>query len=654
MKDHMLYRKDIDGLRAIAVIPVLLFHAGFPFILGGYLGVDIFFVISGYLITNILMTDMSLNRFQFFEFYSRRANRLLPALFLVLTVTSFLAFITLPDENFLKYIYSQLSVLAFISNMFFVIVGDYFSPVTEQYYLLHTWSLSVEEQFYFFYPILLGYLVCAKYPVRILVGFLLLSLVLMTVLVFNGFSNVAFYSLPSRAWELAIGALVSVYHFNGRKKYSSALSLVSFATIVFCMFSPVEKENITIGWANVLVCFAAAGIIAYTGRDTITYKILSSRPLVFVGLISYPLYLWHQPLLAMSDYKLLPEWTKLVVLVLSFILAFLTWKFIEFPWRNINFSGRIKIYLLISIWFVIGLGSSVLIIGAKYNGFDRFNYEIDLASVQSSPLRNKCHAASSRLDIVGNECEYNLGKVSWAVFGDSHGVELAYSLAKRIEVVGQALKHYTFSGCPPALDFNTSVSGCSEWIRNSLISIVNNSEIEYVLLAFRHTSFLYGDQLQYGTLTPNHVPTIYNKSWDVLDEKEARDLYWDSFGMIVSALRKSGKKVVLLGPVPELSGDIMQLATPLTIFHQDGLRDLLHVTTVDNFDKRNMEVVRRLKYLIDEEQVLYLDARDAICGDDYCGAVIERKALYFDDDHLSLTGADVILDKFFSKYNGLL
>ena len=298
------YRPDIDGLRALAVMPVILFHAGFgcP---GGFVGVDVFFVISGYLITQIIDRDLSAHRFSVLLFYQRRIKRIFPALFGMLTTVLAVGYIVLPPRELQSLGETLIAASGFASNILFFRWAGYFAPSSESTPLLHTWTLSLEEQFYLCWPLLLLLLNRAptvrwKIPTTAL---LLVATLLLSSIWVHRFPNGAFYLLPSRAWELALGAMLSfpsVANLAKRLPRPSA-SLISLAGIGMLGLAVARYGSATPfpGITALLPCLGAALIIAAgEGGRSFGGSLLSLPPLVWIGKISYSLYLWHWPTFA--------------------------------------------------------------------------------------------------------------------------------------------------------------------------------------------------------------------------------------------------------------------------------------------------------------------------------------------------------------------
>jgi peptidoglycan/LPS O-acetylase OafA/YrhL len=338
------YRKEIDGLRAIAVISIILFHAGFKTFEGGYVGVDIFFVISGFLITSLIVQDYRQGHFSFTTFYVRRARRLLPALFFVLIFSMLFAWLWMLPGELTEFSKSLLSVLFFGSNLFFWHDSGYFATSAELRPLLHTWSLAVEEQFYFLFPaILLVALHFARAVTPIilfLLGILSFGLSVRASVYTPAF---AFFLLPTRIWEFTVGALAALMvlsqSYQSVKRYrwlSEAASLSGFVLIAYSIFV-FKKTDIYPGYWAAIPVLGTSLLLVFLTEQTWMRKALSMRPLVEVGLISYSAYLWHQPLFAFSrllELDPLPISTTWVLIFFSFGLGYLTWRFIEPIWRQ--------------------------------------------------------------------------------------------------------------------------------------------------------------------------------------------------------------------------------------------------------------------------------------------------------------------------------
>lgn len=339
----MHYRAEIDGLRALAVIPVILFHAGFSLFGGGFIGVDVFFVISGYLITSILLKDLASDTYSLAVFYQRRARRILPALFFVAFMCIPFAWLWLPPKDMLDFAQSLSSVSIFSSNIYFLSESNYFDIEVELKPLLHTWSLAVEEQFYVFFPLLLALVWRIRQQavtptLWILAG---LSLYFAQWTSYH-YPKAGFYLLPTRGWELLMGCLVAISAFNGgvsdwiKPRFNGLLSLCGLAFLLLAIVI-YDKHTPFPSVYALLPTIGTALIIMFATQGTLTNRLLSNKILVKLGLISYSAYLVHQPLFAFARHRSLgePALSLIVALALtSFVGAYFIWKYIEQPFRN--------------------------------------------------------------------------------------------------------------------------------------------------------------------------------------------------------------------------------------------------------------------------------------------------------------------------------
>jgi peptidoglycan/LPS O-acetylase OafA/YrhL len=371
----MDYRREIDGLRALALIPVLFFHAGFEAFSGGYVGVDVFFVISGYLITSIVLKSLDEGRFSIVNFYERRMRRILPALFLVLLVSFPFAWAWMLPADMERYSAGLASVSLFGSNILFWRTSGYFDVEAELRPLLHTWSLAVEEQFYLLYP-LLFLLVWARGR-KAFVLFIAIGAVLSFALAewaSHLRPSATFYLLPTRAWELALGALTAVYLSQrhapaGSSQVHAAGSLLGLVLISFAVFAFDDATPFP-GKYALLPTVGTVLIICFATDETWTGRLIASRVLVGIGLVSYSAYLWHQPLLALARHRSLGhiEWPlAAMLLAASLALAALSWKYVEKPFRDRKKISRPHVFGLAAVgsvlFLAVGLG------GHRTDGF---------------------------------------------------------------------------------------------------------------------------------------------------------------------------------------------------------------------------------------------------------------------------------------------
>lgn len=371
----MKYRPEIDGLRALAVVPVILFHAGFHHFSGGFVGVDVFFVISGYLITSIILVEMEQGRFSLVNFYERRARRILPVLFFVMAACFPFAWLYLMPVDMKDFIQSILAVSTFSSNILFWLESDYFDTAAELKPLLHTWSLAVEEQYYIFFPLFLmfSWKMGKSWVVTVLFLIFLASLALGHWGAYN-MPTASFYLLPTRGWELLLGVFAAFYlsRHTPQLPYrwlNNLLSLLGFALICFATF--VYDETVPFPSMYALVpTLGTLLIIVFAQEGTLVNRLLSVKLFVGIGLISYSAYLWHQPIFAFVKYRSFTEPSTLLMSGLCLavvLLAYLSWRFVEKPFRNKTAYSRRFIFTF------SGLATSVFIVaGSVLNLSDGF------------------------------------------------------------------------------------------------------------------------------------------------------------------------------------------------------------------------------------------------------------------------------------------
>ena len=434
----MKYRAEIDGLRALAVLPVILFHAGFEWFSGGFVGVDVFFVISGYLITTIIISEMAEGKFSIINFYERRARRILPALFFVMLMCIPFAWMwMLPDalENFGQ---SLVSTSLFANNFLLMNTAGYWDLASEYKPLMHTWSLAVEEQYYILFPIFLIF--AWRFGKNKLVGLILfISLISFTLSEYGWRQNsiAHFYFSPSRAWELLAGSTAAFICDHKGVKNNNGLAFLGLIMILYSLFTFNEE----IPFPSRFTLAPVVGtilIILYSGHKSFTAKILSTKILVGVGLISYSLYLWHQPIFAFGRiYKQeqITDYDSYIFISLSVFLAFLTWKYIETPFRNKTYFSSFKIFSFSSFMmiFLISIGLYFHSSNGAPNriftldAYERSSHEIKIANLNDIASEKPIKDNSNNSHIY--------------ILGDSFASDIAYLFSQHKPTIKNTLAH---------------------------------------------------------------------------------------------------------------------------------------------------------------------------------------------------------------------
>ena len=617
----MKYRPDIDGLRAVAVLSVILFHAGLPYMQGGFVGVDVFFVISGFLITSLLIRELEAEEFSLPKFYERRARRILPALFIVVTSTYVVSAFLLSPFDFKELSQSIVSVATFSSNLYFFLKTGYFDTSAEMKPLLHTWSLSIEEQFYILFPLILaGWWYRGKT--------LLLAVFLVIALISLAFSEVAavlfpsanFYLLPSRIWELmmgAIGALFRSKYPNGVQVQGAAVTGLLLIVIAVVFFD--QDMNLP-GLLMLLPVVGALLICVFPSPDSLLYRLLSSRPTVGMGLISYSAYLWHQPIFALGRQTVVGHLDLLLtgcLLLATFSLAILTWKFVELPFRRSASLGAqgdksVGYTLKVSAVSLIVLGL-VGYAGHLQQGYPDRNPNMKRLS-QNPGFSFKCSGA-----LPGETECMSTPTPRITVWGDSYAMHLTQALAMAYPQLG--VNQITLSGCPPLLGYRDAQ--VKSWVS---CADFNDS-------AFAHIS----EQAARGNLEM----VILSSAIDLTN-----GLARNHFIATVKGLKGLGIKVVLVSPTPYFleAEKCANFAMRGWVSLSDCSFPIGYMVNEKIFDKLN-EVSRSLN-------IGFIDLRDFMCNDDFCS--LQKRELLILRDYGHLTNEiQEELSKFLKKNSSL-
>lgn len=479
----MGYRKEIDGIRAISVLAVIFFHAGFDFVKGGFIGVDIFFVISGFLITGIILDDYEKGQFSIASFYERRARRILPALYLMLLVT-FGAFVaTALPSNLVSISESLIASALFYSNIYFSENANYFSQDSSLIPLIHTWSLAVEEQFYVIFPLLMVGMMKVKSWLRIsLFMALLIALVGLSQELKNEDPASAFFLAQVRGWAILAGALLAmILRLELVTKWQRAIP-VALADIIAVsalamVVAPMFWVEQSMGWPSKLTLIPVAGtclLLVFASRDTFTGKLLGVRPLVLIGLCSYSAYLWHQPVFAFFKYQAadpvtLP--TQLALILIMLVIAYLSWRFVEAPFRQRNRFTRRQIFswsiggalafVLLGGWGIYSKGWP----GRWSENSQRLiaQAELPLEATFGAYGYGTCFMSDSQsVDILyKSRCVpvRKQGERRVIVFGDSHAAHLMVGVRTAFESRGFAVGQWTGASCRP-FDYAENIPKC--------------------------------------------------------------------------------------------------------------------------------------------------------------------------------------------------
>jgi peptidoglycan/LPS O-acetylase OafA/YrhL len=532
------YRADIDGLRAVAVISVLLYHAGVPGFSGGYVGVDVFFVISGYLITGHIAADIARQRFSLVAFYERRFRRILPALTTVLLLTWLAASWLMLPSYLINASKALIAAATSVSNIYFWLTSNYFAPSSALQPFLHMWSLSVEEQFYLFIPVLM---MAAARPIRqrwvLLFAPLCLGCFALSAYATNTAATANFYLLPTRAWELGLGSLTATVALLPvvRRLTAELLGLAGLLLIVLPVLLFDQTTSFP-GWNALYPCLGSA-LLIHLGRHrrSAVTAVLGTRPFVSIGLISYSLYLVHWPIISFTYYRTAgvlgaPQIT--FVVAASLVLATLCWRFIERPFRGrdalltrrgvlLGGAGAIAVASLLG---VIGLGAAGF--PGRFPGFAE-----QQVAAEATWKPDRCFLVNTRdyhrwspADCV----RIATGPRRILLWGDSFAAQYTPGIVADAAAIKATVIQYTAAGCLPLLDTHIYGERACRDFSNHALDLIREEKIDTVIVAGR---------------------------WSALTRDEFAEI-----GSTLAVLDRLGVRVIVIGQSPEFTVDSPTLA----------------------------------------------------------------------------------------------
>jgi len=648
----MNYRPDIDGLRAVAIIPVVLFHLGFTSFSGGYVGVDVFFVISGFLITSLIYGEMCAGNFSFVAFYERRVRRLFPALFAVIAVSAIAATVLMLPNDLKVFSRSVVAAILFGANILFWKTAGYFDGPAEMKPLLHTWTLSVEEQFYIIFPVLL--FMTVRYLLNhvrwVITGAALLSF-LSCLYFIQHQPNSVFYLPHFRAWELFLGALLALGVVPSAKsqRLRDAISALGIAMIGYSVFT-FTRETVFPA-ANALYPSVGAALVIYSGMGGYTHigRVLSLRPLVFLGLVSYSLYLWHWPLIVFSKYYLIRDLTlseKLSILTIAFILAVLSWRFIERPFR-----GKSGVWSRPAIFGASATTVTILVAlglaGNFGNGFpQRLPADVArLAEVPGDPrqvlLGRKCMNLSSDKLLAANACRLGTGtSPTYLLWGDSHALALAPAVDRVASKKGRLGLFIGKLGCPPLLGIKRySISGvsnnsCSDFNNHVVSFLEQNRNIRTVILAARWA--INSEGYRYGSETGR--PLIISPEGVGGNPKA----FHEGLERTLRYLDERGFEVIFVTQVPEIGWRVPSVLGRASLYG----RHAPPAPSLEAYQERQRVVSSSLDTFSRHYRFHVIDVARVLCPDRTCLVQRNGYSLYRDDDHLNVHGTALVSSVF--------
>jgi peptidoglycan/LPS O-acetylase OafA/YrhL len=647
---NMVYKPALDGLRALAVVLVLLFHAKLPLFSGGFVGVDVFFVISGYLITTLIVLEQQRGRFTIASFYERRARRILPAFFLVALATLGIATLVLLPPVLKDIGPSAIAATIFASNFYFwKFTGqNYLLDETKVEPFLHTWSLAIEEQFYLGFPLFM--VVAHRYARRSLGPMLLTATIgsfAYSVYLVARHPEAAFYFPLSRAWELLLGGWIAVAGV-GRLATARTVLVLQSAGLVMILVAAMTYDNLTAfpGLAALLPCVGTALVATWSERDSWVVRVLSVRAIVWFGLISYPLYLWHWPLLTLAKLALLRELRPAEIVIIygvALLLAAATWRWVEslFRGRNSVFTTT-QVTAMASVMACVVIGTGVLVRARGSSFAAPPNVERVLAAAKDyAPLLGACHNWDRRRAEDVDRCvigDITQPAFDFVLWGDSHAGADAVAVdaaAKRAAKKGIQL---TADNCPPLLDTEVLV-------RRGHNDCEARNERGLELIAKHHISrvILAGQWIQYVLGRPDIALRRHDSLPWAIDDVTA---FREALNQTVDRLRRQHIEVMIVGPVPEMAWNVPQALAAAEWRHAAWPTGPAKA----EFLSQQLSVMAVLHHL-ERTGVPLVYPHEFLCAET-CTYARNGNVFYSDSEHLSTRGADLLRPSFEAWLSG--
>lgn len=628
----MKFRSDINGLRGWAVILVLFFHYELLNFYGGFVGVDIFFVISGFLMTYIISNSYEAKRFTISNFYSRRAKRIIPALIMLIIFVLVVGFIILPPNELLQLAKHAGSSALFLSNFTYMDEAGYFDTISSNKWLLHTWSLSVEWQFYLIYPLILKIVYAIAPRHKKILWLLIFHILAFLSLYYFSIKSSAikeefgFFMLPARAWELIAGSIA--FYVLNLKIFKSKIKFISDICILLLILSSLLISD-AYRWPSsytLIPVFLTFLIIINNANHSL---LLGNKVLQFFGNISYSLYLWHWPIFVALNFFFLDTFLwKLIGILISIVLAFISYNFIELKFNKFKVSRLLNILLVALIILVSFISYKI----SQSSGYSwRFNEDVLMASNEAN---NKYDLQRSKNCIIDEVFEFkvctfgNYNKEGLILYGDSHASSIisALSEATNTNII------YFINQCPIIFDSKlkskTSSKKCAIF-HNQFKEYIKIKNDLPILIVSRFAAQLYGPNesktKNYGLI----YNTIYADELDLDDE----ELYLKRLNKTFCEI-SDNSSLYVMEPIPEIGFDVPSRLSRKIFLNKSSKTG----TSLNTYTRRNQNILREIEKTKNYCNVKVLKTTDHLCIDNFCNANEGAQPLYFDDDHLSETG----------------
>lgn len=647
------FREDINGLRAWAVIAVLGFHFPLVGLSGGFVGVDVFFVISGYLMTSIVMSGLEKGTFSLWRFYLARARRILPALMVLIAFLLVIGWFWLPTPDYQALGASSTASLSFVANVYYWLSTSYFDNAAREKWLLHTWSLAVEAQFYLLFPVFLTLIWRYKPSLRWLtlsLSLLLLCSLALTMVLSTLAPSAAFYLLPTRGWELAAGGMVYLLARQVRLTKQQTRWLFGLGWLL--MLAAMLLMNDQLPWPSywAVIPVLGASFIVFSQRPN--NKLTDNRLAQWLGDRSYSLYLWHWPLVvALYFTQHNQEWLWIIsAMLLSLVLAALSYQWVEVPTRHYlsNKSFRIEMLTILSAGIVLCTMSTVI----QHTAFKaRLPAAVELAMAESlnqNPDKARCHDHANKAGTPS--CLSGSGELGAIMWGDSHANALMSALTAAGMPAHRSSMEWSFSGCPSLFGAHSTpwranartfhCAASAQWAAQAFTQYPNIP----VVIVTRTSHYLYGQLATESKANDQQMsPLIYfTRPIHNATDPQLQQAFTQAIVSTSCALAKQ-HPVYLMRPIPEMGVDVPKTLSRNILFNR-GNADIK--IALNDYYSRNQLVWAAQDRAVAECGVKILNPLPYLCDDRYCYGSQNGRPLYFDDDHLSEYGNQRLIPMF--------
>lgn len=653
------FRVELEGLRGVLIFLIAFYHAGASLFASSFFSVDAFFVVSGYLMAAIILADLDAGRFSLLDFYERRARRLLPTLYVVLLAGVVLAYFILPPIDYETLAESAIWSLAMVGNVFFADAGPgYFSASISLQPFMHIWSLSLEQQYYVLIPLIFAVFSSVRryWLPCVMLGLSAASLSLAFSMASSGDGARAYYVFTARAWEFLFGGLAAMYQAPLRELFPLAarrwLSDVGLALLLgVCFFA--SEHSLHPGWMTLLPVAGVLMLLVYATPDSFAVRFLSWAPLVWLGGLSYSLYLWHQVLLAFGRWVFIDNFDLLIaatLLVAAVGLSVITCKFVEEPFRSAKRVSRAR--------FAGGLLCSTVLVFSVANYVDNkhgLRHRLPVAYVEETLERSGLSYSITQDGVdcqakieAGEACEIGdpNAERSWALIGDSHASQLASSmdaLFRKAGVAGYLVARYTCGYAIGARLVGDHGGHCEKHNERVQDWLLGNATINNIVIAERGSYYYSKSRYDNGSGASESGQKYWFEPKQSLSGEAFEVAVLRSMMLPIQTLLDAGKQVVLVYPTPEFGWDVPRYFFRQVMRGQEVI-DIAFDAKI--YDQRTAPFRRAVaKSIGAQPNLTVVDPKTIFCDEQRCKAYQNGRLLYRDDDHLTRYGTDRLVER---------